>query len=98
MQCSNIEAGETLLDAGHPCFLRNLDCSACFSPRRGRTCFPHIRNDIQGMPDDARPLYERALAIHEKALGPDDTAVAVSLSNLAGVLASQVRTGLLSWL
>lgn len=44
------------------------------------------------MHDEARPLYERALAIREKALGPDDTAVAVSLSNLAGVLTIQVRT------
>jgi CHAT domain-containing protein len=34
-------------------------------------------------PKDARPHYERALAIREKALGPDHPDVATSLNNLA---------------
>ena len=36
---------------------------------------------------DAEPLYERALAIREKALGPDHPDVATSLNNLAGLYA-----------
>ena len=32
---------------------------------------------------EAEPLYERALAIREKALGPDHPDVATSLNNLA---------------
>ena len=34
----------------------------------------------------AEPLYRRALAINEKALGPDHLDVARSLNNLAGLL------------
>jgi tetratricopeptide (TPR) repeat protein len=37
----------------------------------------------------ARPLFERALAIREKVLGPEDTATATSLNNLAGLLHDQ---------
>jgi tetratricopeptide (TPR) repeat protein len=37
----------------------------------------------------ARPLYERALAIKEKVLGPDHPATALSLNNLALLLADQ---------
>lgn len=34
---------------------------------------------------EAEPLYRRALAIQEKALGPEHADVAVSLNNLANV-------------
>jgi tetratricopeptide (TPR) repeat protein len=37
----------------------------------------------QGRYARAEPLYQRALAIREKALGPDHPDVATSLSNLA---------------
>jgi tetratricopeptide (TPR) repeat protein len=37
----------------------------------------------------ARPLYERALAIREKARGPDHPNTATSLNNLAGLLQAQ---------
>jgi hypothetical protein len=39
--------------------------------------------EAQGRHADAEPLYKRALAIEEKALGPDHPHVAVSLNNLA---------------
>ena len=38
---------------------------------------------------EAEPLYERALAIWEKALGPDHPDVALSLNNLAGLYRAQ---------
>jgi tetratricopeptide (TPR) repeat protein len=37
----------------------------------------------------ARPLFERALAIREKALGPEHPLTAQSLNNLAGLLRDQ---------
>ena len=37
----------------------------------------------------ARPLSERALAITEKALGPEHPTTATSLNNLAGLLQDQ---------
>src|SRR5262249_42851039 len=37
----------------------------------------------------ARPLFERALAIREKALGPEHPATAESLANLADLLRDQ---------
>jgi tetratricopeptide (TPR) repeat protein len=37
----------------------------------------------------ARPLFERALAIREKALGPEHLDTATSLNNLAGLLQDQ---------
>ena len=37
----------------------------------------------------AEPLYRRALAIAEKTLGPDHPNTAMSLDNLAGLLASK---------
>jgi tetratricopeptide (TPR) repeat protein len=37
----------------------------------------------------ARPLYERALAIRERVLGPDHPDTASSLNNLAGLLEDQ---------
>ena len=43
----------------------------------------------QGDLDGARSLFERALAIWEAHLGPDDVQVAVGLYKLAGVLHAQ---------
>ncbi len=43
----------------------------------------------QGEYAAARPLYERALAINEQALGPQHPHVAQSLNNLAGLLHAQ---------
>ena len=37
----------------------------------------------------ARPLYERALAIREKALGPEHPDTATSLDHLASLLQAQ---------
>lgn len=46
---------------------------------------------MQGKYEEAGPLYERSLAIREKALGPDHPAVATALNNRALLLNSQVR-------
>lgn len=46
---------------------------------------------IQGKYEEAEPLYERSLAIREKALGPDHPAVATALNNRALLLEEQVR-------
>ena len=46
----------------------------------------------QGNYAEARPLYERSLAINEKALGPEHPSVAASLNNLAALFRAQVRT------
>ncbi|WP_322512085.1 tetratricopeptide repeat protein, partial [Chloroflexus sp.] len=43
----------------------------------------------QGDDAAARPLYERALAIRERALGPEHPDTATSLNNLAGLLYQQ---------
>ena len=43
----------------------------------------------QGDLAGARPLYERALAIREKAFGPECPATALSLNNLANLLQAQ---------
>jgi hypothetical protein len=43
------------------------------------------QDDLAG----ARPLYERALAIFEKVLGPDHPDTARSVDNLAGLLQAQ---------
>ena len=45
----------------------------------------------QGHYEDAKPLFERSLALREKALGPDHPDVASSLNNLAVLLDNQVR-------
>jgi tetratricopeptide (TPR) repeat protein len=42
-----------------------------------------------GKYEDALPLYQRALTIWEKALGPDHPNTATSLNNMAGLLQSQ---------
>ena len=43
----------------------------------------------QGKLDEAKPFYDRAIAILEKALGPDHPHVAAALNNLAGLLKKQ---------
>jgi tetratricopeptide (TPR) repeat protein len=47
----------------------------------------------QGRYADAEPYFQEALAIQEKALGPDDPDVAASLNNLAGVYREEGRYG-----
>ena len=39
-----------------------------------------------GAYDQALPLYQRALKIREKALGPEHPDTAISLNNLAGFM------------
>ena len=46
---------------------------------------------FQGNYDEAGKLYERSLAIREKALGPNHPDVAESLNNTARLLKAQVR-------
>ena len=46
---------------------------------------------FQGRLDEAGPLYDRSLAIREKALGPDHPHVATALNNRAALLRDQVR-------
>jgi len=48
----------------------------------------------QGKYDLAKPLYKRALAIREKALGKDHPLTAISLNNLAFLYASQGKHSL----
>ena len=62
--------------------------SGCSGPRAGALAMYRTRNFFirQGDLADARPLHERALAIREKALGPEHPDTALSLSNLARVL------------
>ncbi len=45
----------------------------------------------QGQYAQAEPLYKRALAIVEKALGPDHPSVAASLENLAALYRATKR-------
>ena len=45
----------------------------------------------QGLYAEAEPLFKRALAIREKALGPEHPHVAKSLENYAGLLRKTYR-------
>ena len=45
----------------------------------------------QGHYVQAEPLYKRALAINEKALGPDHPSTGTSLNNLAQLYSNQGR-------
>ena len=47
----------------------------------------------QGNYAEAEPLYQRALAIDEKALGPEHPDVATSLENYASLLRETGRAG-----
>jgi len=49
--------------------------------------------DNQGRYAEAEPLYKRALAIWEKALGPDHPEVAMGLNNLGNLYEDQGRYG-----
>jgi tetratricopeptide (TPR) repeat protein len=50
-----------------------------------------ILYQYQGRYPEAEPLYKRALAIHEKALGPEHPVVATGLNNLAFLYQAQGR-------
>lgn len=66
----------------------SLRCAALLGYERvTRNPYAHFS---QGNHDKARPLYERSLAIREKALDSDHPHVAVSLHNLAECLRAQV--------
>ena len=71
------------------------------SDRFGRSCLPPclecrapaLLYRVPGRYAEAEPLYQRALAIWEKALGPDHPEVATSLNNLAApIVLRQERT------
>lgn len=51
----------------------------------------HVFPTFQGKYDEAEPLYVRAIAIVEKALGPEHPDLAVWLRNRAALLQKQVR-------
>ena len=46
---------------------------------------------MQGMYEEAEPLYKRCLVIDERVYGPDHPEVATDLNNWAILLESQVR-------
>ncbi|NJN21882.1 MAG: tetratricopeptide repeat protein [Leptolyngbya sp. RL_3_1] len=46
---------------------------------------------MQGRPDEAEPLFQKALILHQKLFGYEHPDVALSLNNLAGVYTSQGR-------
>ena len=60
----------------------NTECAALLNRVGG---YFHGR----GIYSEARPLFERAVAIYEKALGPEHPDTATSLNNLAGLLQDQ---------
>ncbi len=47
--------------------------------------------EVQGNYAEAEPLYQRSLAIQEKALGPEHPDVATSLENYAALLRQTAR-------
>lgn len=60
--------------------------------RRQRNLSFFLSRQFQGKYEKAETLYVRALAIWEKAYGPDHPVVATDLNNWALLLVSQVRT------
>ena len=67
---------------------------ACHSSLFVRLRGSNARRDAgqeQGELAAARPLYKRALAIHEKVLGPEHPDTAESLNNLAALLNVSAR-------
>ena len=72
-----------------------VECSSAFSILPTSFCRHHHLFPFsllyQGKYDEAGQLYERSLAIREKAYGPDHPAVASALNNRAGLLKNQVR-------
>ena len=59
--------------------------------RRSLNNLADLLYNNQGRYADAEPLYKRALAICEKALGPDHPDVAASLNDLAALYSKQGR-------
>ena len=66
-------------------------CSARSIPCRHEPQQPGGALRSQGRYADAEPLYQRALAIREKVLGPEHPDVATSLNNLAALYHAQGR-------
>ncbi len=63
---------------------------AADDPRRARSLNElAVVYSAQGRYADAEPLYKRALAIWEKALGPESPEVATSLNNVASLYQAQ---------
>ena len=54
--------------------------------KKKRRIFLAVLLSITGSDDEAKPLYERALAINEDTFGPDHLSVAISLNFQAGLL------------
>lgn len=52
---------------------------------------PEMATVAQGLYQQAKPLYERAISIWEKALGPDHPEVAAGLNNLGELFRGQVN-------
>ena len=52
---------------------------------------PNLTRWAQGRYDEAEPLYQRALTIREKALGPAHPNVATALENYASLLREMDR-------
>ena len=59
---------------------------------------PHSNQPQKGDANSALPLYERALAIYEKAYGPDHPDVAHTLTDLAVLHLEQVGGGWGTWI
>jgi tetratricopeptide (TPR) repeat protein len=78
---------EKALGPNHPEVARSLNNLAALYERQGR----YADAEPLGRYADAEPLYKRSLAITEKALGPNHRDVALSLSNLALLYATQGR-------
>ena len=51
-----------------------------------------LESIAQGNYDEAKPLFERAIAIGEKTLGAEHPAFATRLNNMAVLMAKQVHT------
>jgi tetratricopeptide (TPR) repeat protein len=73
-----------LLTVPHAAFAQALDESAALTQQV-------IQLYAQGRFSEAMPLAQRALAIREKALGPNDPDVGVLLNNLASLYQAQGR-------
>src|SRR4029453_730245 len=69
------------------CSLEAIDMTVHERNRRGA----YSRYNTQGRYAEAEPRYQRALAIREKALGPEHPDVAQSLNNLASLYQTQGR-------
>ena len=69
-----------------------LDRAAQVRSRRHDRASNHRSLPPQGDPASAKPLYERAIAIGEKTLGPEHPELAKWLNNFAGLLRAQVRS------